>query len=200
VILTYHSEFVDHAHFIDIAGRLAETIPVHVNVTLPVDNFDAVFRRAEDIGAAFPSISLSLKPLRRGFGDELYPYTPEQMRRLETSITRPDRRNVTLPRTVMVREFASGTHDARRANAMIVAKENRWKGLVCSAGVESLRIHADGRITRAVCGVGGKIGHLGTDFELPTSPITCTRETCACVADILITKRQMRRPKTPVGS
>lgn len=192
VILTYHSEFVDHNHFVEIAAFLADTMPVHVNVTLPPEGFDEVFRRAEEIGAAIPELSLSLKPLREGFGDLLYPYSPDQLRRLETRITQPDRRKATLPRTVMVREFASGDYDVRRANAMITAGQNRWKGLICSAGLESLRVHANGAITRAVCGEGGELGKIGTVEELPTTPIRCSRERCACVADILITKRQSR--------
>lgn len=196
-ILTYHSEFVDHAHFLAVAGRLAEDIPVHVNVTLPTDGFDAVFASAEEIGKEIPTISLSLKPLREGFGHRLYPYSPDQLRKLETRITHPDRRNVTLPRTVMVREFANGDYDVRRANELIVSGQNNWKGLICSAGLESLRIHGNGKITRAVCGVGGTIGQLGSIKELPTGPVICSRSACSCVADILITKRQ---PCPPVAA
>lgn len=193
-ILTYHSEFVDHEHFVSVAGLLADSMPVHINVTLPPETFDAVFARAEDIGARLPDVTIALKPLRVGFGDTLYPYSDDQLARLDTRITSIDRYDATVPRTVMVREFPSGAYDVQRANAMIVAGENRWKGMICSAGIEALRIHADGRVTRAVCAAGGQIGRLGEELALPTSPVRCPQDTCACVADILITKRALTAP------
>ncbi len=193
-ILTYHSEFVDHAHFVEVAGFLAQSMPVHINVTLPPETFDTVFASAEEIGERIPDASISLKPLRKDFGDTLYPYSPDQLKRLETRITSIDREAETVPRTVMVREFPSGAYDIRRANAMIVAGQNRWKGMICSAGIESLRIHGDGSVTRAVCAADGRIGGLGEQLDLPTSPVKCPRKACACVADILITKRQLAAP------
>lgn len=194
-ILTYHSEFVDHDHFIAVAGRLAETVPVHVNVTVPPTGFDAVCEAARAICDAIPGLSLALKPLRLDFGDVLYPYTPDQLGRLESHQTDTDREAATVPRSVMVREFASGAYDVRRANAMILTGQNRWQGMICSAGLESLRIHGDGTVTRAVCGAGGAIGRIGEPIELPTGPVRCPNEACSCVADILITKRQLAPPK-----
>ncbi|MEO0917182.1 MAG: hypothetical protein AAFY31_09415, partial [Pseudomonadota bacterium] len=194
-ILTYHSEFVDHEHFIEVAGLLADTMPVHVNVTLPPETFDAVFAAAEDIGARLPDVSVALKPLRIGFGDALYPYSDAQLERLETRITSVDREKATMPRSVMVREFPSGAYDIRRANVMLVAGETRWKGMICAAGIEALRIHGNGTVTRAVCGAGGPLGRIGSKLALPTSPVRCPKEVCACVADILITKRALARPE-----
>ena len=194
-ILTYHSEYVDHDHFLSVASFLAETIPVHINVTLPPDNFDVVYSAAEEIGSTIHGVSVALKALRLDFGDTLYPYTAEQLERLENRVTKMDREPATVPRTVMVREFSDREFDIRRANAMIVTGENRWKGMICSAGLESLRIHGDGKVTRAVCGAGGEVGRLGETFELPTTPVQCPHATCACVADILITKRRLRAPE-----
>ncbi len=193
-ILTYHCESVDHTHFLRVAERLVDAMPTHVNVALPPDRFDEVFALAEDIATRLPDLSLSLKPLRVRFGDQLYPYTPEQLARFETRLTKIDREADTVPRTVMVREFSDGSYDVRRANAMIVAEQNKWQGMICSAGIESLRINGAGNITRAVCGSGGRIGRLGENFNLPNSPVRCQMQRCACVADILITKRQLRPP------
>jgi len=194
VILTYHHEFADHDHFIDIAARLADAMPVHVNVTVHPDRFDEILRRSEVIAEAVPTASFSLKPLRVGFGDQLYNYTEDQLKRLEGRLTHPVRRHAKIPRSVMAFETKSGETEVRRANEFIMSKTNRWKGYICEAGLESLRIHGGGAITRAVCGVGGRIGRLGDPIELPVSPIRCDRTSCSCVADILITKRRLKAP------
>lgn len=187
VILTYHDEFVDHGHFLEIAGLLTEAMPVHVNVTMHPDRFDATFRSAEDLAARLPQATFALKPLRVDFGSGLYPYTPEQLKRLETVLTRPAGRGAT-PRGIMVARRWDGRAEPMRANGFIIHGTNRWRGYRCQAGLESLRVKGDGRVYRAVCAVGGEIGRLGGRIELPRDPIRCDRERCSCVADILITK------------
>ena len=194
VILTYHHEFAEHEHFIDVAARLADAMPVHVNVTVHPDRFDAIVARAKEIAAIIPTASISLKPLRVGFGDELYDYSDDQLRRLEQRLTHPVRRDARIPRSVMAFETGTGKTETRRANEFIMTKTNRWKGYVCEAGLESLRVHGNGAITRAVCAVGGRIGQLGEPLDLPVSPILCDRTSCNCVADILITKRRLKAP------
>lgn len=194
-ILTYHQEFADHVHFISVAQRLSERMPVHVNVTVHPDRFDETMGLAEDLCGKAPDITLTLKPLRVGFGTELYDYTEAQLERMQTRLTQSKREDATIPRSVMVREFEGGGHDVRRANALLMAGQNRWRGYICEAGLESLRITADGRISRAVCGAGGQIGRLGQPLDFPVSPITCPKESCACVADILISKRRAQPPE-----
>lgn len=188
VILTYHDEFVVHEHFLEIGRLLCGAMPVHVNVTMHPDRFDATFDRALEIGAAMPEATISLKPLREDFDIRLYPYTDAQLKRLETRITRPEPRPAEAPRGVMTATERSGRSEQRRANSFITHQQNDWRGYRCQAGLESLRIKGDGQIFRAVCSVGGSIGRLGAAVELPVSGIVCDRAACNCVADILITK------------
>ncbi len=188
VILTYHDEFVSHEHFLEIGRLLCAAMPVHVNVTMHPDRFDAIFERALEIGEVMPEATISLKPLRVDFDSRLYPYTGEQLQRLETRITRPEPRPAEAPRGVMTATSMSGRSEERRANTFITHDQNNWQGYRCQAGLESLRIKGDGSIYRAVCSVGGEIGRLGGKVELPASGILCDRTACSCVADILITK------------
>ncbi len=188
VILTYHDEFVIHDHFIEIGRLLCAAMPVHVNVTMHPDRFDATFARAEEIGEAMPGATISLKPLREDFDTRLYPYSTEQLKRLETRITRPKPRPAQAPRGVMTATGISGRSEQRRPNSFITHDQNHWRGYRCQAGLESLRVRGDGQIYRAVCSAGGSIGRLGGDVDLPLSGILCDREACSCVADILITK------------
>lgn len=205
-ILTYHDRQVNHFQFLETLSTLREAqIPVHVNVTVHPDRFDDILARVEDIRAAGPGASITLKPLRIGFGRDLYPYTEDQLRRLTARQPRKvdgtvnDESDAPLfQRGLMSRTLANGETQAWRANDLIIAGLNRWQGMRCHAGLESLRIKADGRVYRAVCGSGGCLGQLGQDeIDLPVLPITCDRDACACVADILITKTAPRRSVLP---
>jgi len=81
--------------------------------------------------------------------------------------------------------YGDGSSENLRANVMIMRQVNRWRKWRCHIGLESLRIKGDGRIFRAVCGVGGQIGRIGGEVTLPSAPVNCMRESCGCVADIL---------------
>lgn len=192
VILTYHDEFVDHAGFLATCRIISEALPLHVNVTMHPDRFDQIRKRVDDVVAAAPEASITLKPLRLGFGSELYDYSEDQIERLSERVARlPGSRDVTLPRGVMEITYDNGTTERRRANELLLEGTNRWRGWRCEAGMESLRVKASGEVLRAVCGVGGVIGRLGQRLDLPLTSVRCTKDTCACVADILITKRRV---------
>lgn len=188
VILTYHHEFVDHAHFISVCALLDSLMPVHVNVTVHPDKFDQILELAEGIGRETAHASIVLKPLRKDFGQELYDYDDDQLLRLRHAVR--SRRGATqaTPRGLMLVEHADGTREERRASSFIVDGSNRWRGYRCEAGIESLRVKGDGTVLRAVCGAGGPLGKLGEELYLPVSSIVCDRSSCACVADILVTK------------
>ncbi|MDO8881799.1 radical SAM protein [Pseudotabrizicola sp.] len=204
-ILTYHDLQVDHSQFLETLGILTGAgVPVHVNVTVHPDRFDAILERVDDIRAAGPGASLTLKPLRLGFGQELYPYTEAQKDHLSKRQARlrsgqsVESEALLFQRGLMARHLADGTTDTWRANDLLLAGENRWQGMRCHAGLESLRIKADGRVFRAVCGSGGCLGQLGQGtIDLPVLPLTCDRHSCACVADILITKTATQRNAAP---
>ncbi|MEM6823648.1 MAG: hypothetical protein AAF566_00935 [Pseudomonadota bacterium] len=194
VILTYHEEFVEHSAFRELLGLLAPKMPVQVNVTLHPARFEATYGRAQDLAQTVPEATFVLKPLRVDFGTELYGYTREQARRMGIRLTRPRREEVATPRGVMMVSDASGGETRWRGSDLLRLGRNDWQGWICSAGLESLRIKADGSITRAVCGVGGHIGKLGEDVELPVTPVRCSMSRCACNADILISRQRHMGP------
>ncbi|TCO72037.1 radical SAM protein [Rhodovulum euryhalinum] len=191
MILTYHDEFADHARFLDLAVLLAEAMPLHINITIHPDRFDAILARALEISETVPLASISLKPLRIGFGTDPYAYTDDQRARMQAASRGAGPRGTTAPRGVMCAIAEDGRHAVQKAAAFLLTGRNRWHGYLCEAGIESLRVHADGRILRATCGVGGTLGRLGGPVDLPLSPVLCDRDACGCVADILITKRDI---------
>lgn len=188
VILTYHAEFADIDHFIQIGQMMVDRISVHINVTMIPDQFDKILEDAHRLNSALPAASVSLKPLRQEFGSELYDYTDEQMHVLSKGMPAVSAPVGDKPRSLMHAVTASGHRETLRANQFILKGLNRWAGYTCNIGLESLRVKGSGDVYRSVCGVGGVIGRLGQDIDLPTNPITCTRSSCSCLADILIRK------------
>lgn len=190
LILTFHLEEAEFAHIHRVIEILSEVIHVQVNITMLPDRFDESYDVARSLGAAFPQIAIVMKPLRVGFGHALYPYSETQIAKMQERMSSPPGSMGRLrhPRGRMVRQNADGTRENLRPNTFILRAENRWLGWVCEAGKESLRITGEGYVYRAVCGVGGKIGEIGRDITLPINPVICTRDTCSCVADILISK------------
>ncbi len=194
VILTYHNEFAEIEHFQKVGAMVAARMPVHVNVTMHPDRFDQTFDEALSLRKAMPSASISLKPLRVGFRTELYDYTAEQLHRMTTGLPVGTVFDGTTPRgTMTVVGGDVDTPQRMRANEFIIRNENRWATYRCNAGLESLRIKADGGVTRAVCSVGGELGRLGQPIRLPSAPVICDADACSCVADILITKSRAPR-------
>lgn len=61
----------------------------------------------------------------------------------------------------------------------LAARElNYFQGWKCWVGKETLFVEDEGSIYRATCAVGGKIGNVFEDFELPQDPVVCTSLRC----------------------
>lgn len=72
-------------------------------------------------------------------------------------------------------------------NDITVRRENQYKGWLCWSGIESLMIDADGNVFTATCRTK-KLGNIYTEFTLPNEPIICTKNWCACAADLNTSK------------
>ncbi|MEW2917021.1 radical SAM protein [Ruegeria sp. ANG10] len=188
VILTYHAEFAELSHFIQVADTMTDRITVHVNVTMHPDRFDQTLEEARELRAALPTASISLKPLRKDFGAQLYDYTDDQLQVLAMGLPSDKAPVGEEPRSLMRATTRSGHTEILRPNDFLLRDMNRWRGYKCNVGLESLRVRGNGEIFRGVCGVGGKIGTLGDELDLPRDQIRCTKDACSCLADILIRK------------
>ncbi len=188
VILTYHVEFVDRDHFFAVVDQVRQDAAVHVNVTMLPARFDQCYQAARSLFERFEDITLTMKPLRKDFRDELYDYSAGQLELLRRQFGGRVRVEGTAPRTTMTKVFADGRRVQQRANAFIIRQENDWRGWRCAAGVEAVRIMADGQVYRSQCRVGGPLGRIGEAVELPSGFATCDRDRCSCISDILLTK------------
>lgn len=71
---------------------------------------------------------------------------------------------------------------------LVGAKLNYLTGWKCGAGVDSLFIDMDGFVWTASCRVGGRLGSVWDDFNVPDDWIDCTKNVCSCGADLFIPK------------
>lgn len=84
----------------------------------------------------------------------------------------------------------NGTWRDWSTDELVGAKLNYIKGWKCGAGVDNLFIDMDGNVWTASCRVGGPLGSVWNNFEVPEDWIDCTRNVCSCGADLFIPKVQ----------
>jgi MoaA/NifB/PqqE/SkfB family radical SAM enzyme len=190
VILTFHVEFAEFDHFVRVAKIIAAARPLQINVAMLPARFEECRSVAERLRGQLPAADIVMKPLRKNFGVELFDYAPGELETMSGGAQERFEFGAPTPRSTMRQRRADGGMESVRANWLILNDMNRWRSWRCMAGIESLRIAANGDIFRSVCGVGGRIGRIGGEVNFPTVGVTCDRERCACVSDILISKRR----------
>lgn len=193
VILTYHPEKGRLEHLRHVAELLSQTARTHVNIAAPPEHFDHCLAAAERLEASCRNISITLKPMLIDFGNQLYPYSEAQ---LEVFRTRRFRPTATKPlvsvrgEMILVRE--DGSEEQMPATEFLTRGLNAWRGWSCHVGQELLSINDRGQVFRGLCREGGQIGHVSDPdhFTLPVSPVVCTRDSCVCQTDIMVSRRR----------
>lgn len=193
VVLTFHPEQAELAHFMAVANIVSERIRTHINVAAPPDHFDQSLTAARAIAQRCRDVTITLKPMLIGFGQELYPYTAEQLRILReerfcAELTRP----LSGARGPMLAVHEDGSSREVEASRLVAEGQNRWPAWECDIGLELICIKHSGEIYRGECSVGGEIGHVEQwrEFELPVAGVACDRQVCSCLLDIMTSRRQ----------
>jgi organic radical activating enzyme len=191
VNLTYHFEFAKEDRFVEVARTVAEKTRVHVLVTMHPAHFDRCRRAAERVARECTDLTVTMKPLREGFGEVLYDYSEEQREVLAAPLlavrrTRP--KEPSLHGWQMRVVYDDGAAELLRPAALLARGEARFAGWTCHVGLELLVVTAGGRVVRANCRQGGVIGRLGTTIAFPDEPVVCKKLVCACLADISSTR------------
>ncbi|MFZ3230695.1 MAG: radical SAM protein [Pseudobdellovibrio sp.] len=78
---------------------------------------------------------------------------------------------------------------------LVSKKLNFFEGWSCGLGTMSLFVDMDGNIFGASCQVGGKLGNIYEDFEIPKKWLICNRQLCSCGADLFIPKAKTEELK-----
>jgi MoaA/NifB/PqqE/SkfB family radical SAM enzyme len=195
VCLSFHPEFAEEGHFVDVVKTIHNNIRTHVNIMMSPEKFDFCFdvaNKVKDLG----NISMALQPLIHDFGDTMFDYTNDQKAIFEQQyhlIVKHIKHTKSFDyyRGAMNKVASDGTTVSSSAHRFISEKTNNWLGWKCSAGVEQLIVDMDGSIHRGWCKVGGRIGHItDSNLSLPTTPVICNKTMCHCNFDIMSTKEQ----------
>ena len=193
VCLSFHPEYADDKHFIEVVKLLNNDVRTHVNIMMSPEKFDhcyAVANKVKNLG----NISMALQPLIHDFGDTLYDYNDFQKRIFDKQhelISKHIKFTKTFDyyRGAMRVVYPDDTSQVSSAHRFISEKINDWSGWKCYAGIEQLIVDMDGSIYRGWCKEGGAIGKIDdADLKLPSEPIVCGKTMCHCNFDIMSTK------------
>ena len=193
VCLSFHPEFAEEEHFINVVKELHNDIRTHVNIMMSPEKFDycyAVANKIKNLG----NISMALQPLVVDFGEVLYEYNDFQKKVFEKQhelIVKHIKHTKQFDyyRGAMRMVDTAGNHKVAGAHRFISEKANDWSGWKCYAGVEQLIVDMDGTIRRGWCKVGENIGNIhDATLLLPTEPVVCNKTMCHCNFDIMCTK------------
>jgi MoaA/NifB/PqqE/SkfB family radical SAM enzyme len=195
VCLSYHPEFADEEHFLNVVKLLHNNVRTHVNVMMSPEKFEKCFDLADkvkDLG----DLSIALQPLIVDFGDTLYEYTDYQKKVLDRQhelITKHIKFTKPLDyyRGAMRKLYEDGTAEPSSAHRFISDKTNDWSGWKCYAGVEQLIVDMNGSYHRGWCREGGQLGRIEDEnLSFPMEPVVCTKTMCHCNFDIMCTKEK----------
>jgi len=201
VCLSFHPEFSDPNHFIEVVKIMSEQCRTHTNIMMHNDPDKWVVCKdvADRVVAEIPNISLALQPLVIDFGNERFPYTKEQedffQREFDdyySKIVRDDRaKKFKLYRgSMLMKDTVNNIKEAKAVHLFIADNTNNWKGWDCWAGVENIAVDFDGSVWRGWCRVGGKMGFIQypEHLQFPDSPVRCNKNYCHCNFDIMSKK------------
>lgn len=193
VCLSFHPEFAEPEHFVEVVKILNNDVRTHVNIMMSPEQFDYCFAVANKI-KNLGNISMALQPLIHDFGDTVFDYTDAQKNIFDKQhelITKDIQftRSFDYYRGAMKKIYPDGTGEVSSAHRFISFKTNDWSNWKCYAGVEQIIVDLGGNIFRGWCRVGEKIGNIyDQNLKIPTEPVTCNKTMCHCNFDIMSTK------------
>jgi len=181
VILSYHPEYADQSHFINISKEMS--CPVAVNLMIGPDNFDEMVSVAKYLYdnssmAIWPKVILDKQTMSNKIAD----YTNEQTAFIKSWPFFRKLNDSKIHRGEILLDGQLIT-----ANDLLLQGLNKHHNWTCYAGVDQINISFIGEIFRADCQVGGPIGNI-RKFKLPVSTITCDKQYCNCLSDIYLRK------------
>jgi hypothetical protein len=213
VVITWHPHSMDKQHLIDVINEIKDYVNIDINIAGIGGRVDELGNTVEELRELFKdcqrnnynNVSICVKTmykklLGRDSKQETYwPYTdyeleiikrpgikpmPMPMPNPDQPVFEPD------PRDWMT-EFLYDNGEAKYVQSHQIINEglNKFKGMSCYLGFESLTIDASGDIYSSWCGAKhfGNIAKLES-WELPKSLTVCPYDFCNNISDIAISK------------
>jgi MoaA/NifB/PqqE/SkfB family radical SAM enzyme len=198
VCLSFHPEFATADHYLEVVKIMSNTCRTHCNIMMhtDMDKFNIGKELAQKLVDECENISLALQPLVIDFGEERFPYTPEQLSIIDRQFEDYGKhikhtKEYKLYRGSM--DMIDTVNDLKQnssAHRFIADNKNNWKGWDCWAGVEQIIVDFNGTVWRGWCRVGGSFGtiHEPHMCDFPTDPVRCNKSYCHCNFDIMCKK------------
>jgi len=184
MILTWHPEYADLDHFIDILKHVDGLKGVNVMIT--PDNFDSILNVAEALYNASEDVAIwpkvVLDKADGSFTNEPGMFTESQQQILKSWKYLRSLKDQKLHRGKLLLDGVEIS-----ANELIISGKNNHYGWKCWGGIDGIAIDQWGDIYRSDCLYGGKLGNL-EKYSLPVEPIVCGNNKCTCLSDIYLKK------------
>lgn len=185
IMLSYHPEYSDVNHFINIANN-AEC-EVVVNLMMEVDCFDKQLEIANQLYentnklAIWPKVILD-KTSGVHITNEVSNYTENQQQIIKDWPYFRKVNDYYLHRGELLLD-----DEKISANDLIIKELNKHRGWNCWAGLHMIKIDMHGNLYRSDCERGGRLGTIA-NYTLPSEPFVCDKDLCACLSDIFLRK------------
>ena len=184
MIMTWHPEYADLNHFIDILKNVDGLKGVNVMIT--PDNFDSILEIAEALYNASENVAVWPKVILDkadgSFTNEPGVFSDNQQQILKSWKYLRNLKDQKLHRGKLLLDGAEIS-----ANELIISGKNNHYGWKCWGGIDGIAIDHWGDIYRSDCQYGGKIGNL-EKYSLPSEPIICGNTKCTCLSDVYLKK------------
>jgi len=182
VILSYHPEYANKDHFIEISKVM--DCPVAVNLMIDPDRFDEMVSLADYL---YNNSSMAIWPKlildKTLMTNRLVSYSIEQKEQIKKWPYFRKLDDIKIHRGSILLDSTEIS-----ANDLILQGINKYNGWMCWSGIDQINISFEGNIYKADCQVGGIIGTI-RDFMLPSAPQLCNKESCNCLSDIYLRKK-----------
>lgn len=195
VSLSYHCEYTDIIHFVQVINLLKNHVTVNVNIMVHPEYFEKCIDAANIIYENTSEISLNIQIVLKDF-IEPYHYSEKQKAIiLKTSQKLDDNLKITRKRDIyrglMKTTYNDGSFELIKAGDIFTKKLHSFKGWNCYIGLELLVIDLNGDIYRSWCHDCKKIGNIKEhDLQFPHQPHICSKDWCTGgITDIMITKK-----------
>ncbi len=184
VFLSWHYEEADDDHFYEVAKIMQDKASVSIPLMIVPDNFE----RAKTLYERLKTLRVEITPkfVRKSIhGTEYFQYTDEQRDWIQNNYFHRMRDfgiNWEIPRNLHF--------DGEKVKFMTVLDKemHKFEGYTCTAGLKRFMVDPNGDIKRCTKRVGGVIGNIFEDYELPISPIVCNYTACPCKLDAIVEK------------
>ena len=213
VVLTYHPLSQDEQHLKDVINEIKDYVTIDVNIAGIGGDVLRLGRLVEELRNMFidcehnryENVSICVKTMykkllgRNSKQETYWEYTFEEQEVLQRPGIKPrpvepsveiDIQSEPVEDTSWMTEFIYDDNSKKYVQSHQIINQglNKFKGMKCHLGFESLNIDATGEMYSSWCGAVN-FGNVGNpNWKLPETKTSCPFEYCNNISDISITK------------